>query len=89
MLARELRRTVPSVTAIDLDVPSIDKARGHPSVRGAATTGAQAARPDGGRAEGRGYGGAPRRRLVPRPGVARHFRQYALGRTGSAPAAQR
>ncbi|MEU5869846.1 class I SAM-dependent methyltransferase [Nonomuraea sp. NPDC047529] len=30
MLARELRRTVPSVTAIDLDVPSIDKAREHP-----------------------------------------------------------
>ncbi|MEV4184824.1 divalent-cation tolerance protein CutA, partial [Streptosporangium canum] len=27
-------------------------------------TGPQAARPDGGRAEGRGYGGAPRRRLI-------------------------
>jgi SAM-dependent methyltransferase len=30
MLARELRRTVPSVTAIDLDAPSIDQARGYP-----------------------------------------------------------
>ncbi|MFF4197616.1 hypothetical protein [Nonomuraea sp. NPDC001831] len=30
MLARELRRTVPSVTAIDLDAPSIDQARERP-----------------------------------------------------------
>ncbi|MFG3437028.1 class I SAM-dependent methyltransferase [Nonomuraea sp. NPDC047897] len=30
MLARELRRTVPHVTGIDLDAPSIDEAREHP-----------------------------------------------------------
>jgi 2-polyprenyl-3-methyl-5-hydroxy-6-metoxy-1,4-benzoquinol methylase len=30
MLARELRRMVPRVTAIDLDAPSIDQARGYP-----------------------------------------------------------
>ncbi|EIV91892.1 bifunctional 2-polyprenyl-6-hydroxyphenol methylase/3-demethylubiquinol 3-O-methyltransferase UbiG [Frankia sp. QA3] len=30
MLARELRRTVPQVTGIDLDGPSIDQARGYP-----------------------------------------------------------
>jgi SAM-dependent methyltransferase len=30
MLARELRRTVPHVTAIDLDAPSIEQARGYP-----------------------------------------------------------
>ncbi|MFI7130957.1 class I SAM-dependent methyltransferase [Nonomuraea sp. NPDC050153] len=30
MLARELRRTVPGVTGIDLDATSIDQARGHP-----------------------------------------------------------
>ncbi|MCM3886548.1 bifunctional 2-polyprenyl-6-hydroxyphenol methylase/3-demethylubiquinol 3-O-methyltransferase UbiG [Frankia sp. R82] len=30
MLARELRRTVPKVTGIDLDGPSIDQARGYP-----------------------------------------------------------
>ncbi|MBG0831443.1 class I SAM-dependent methyltransferase [Planomonospora sp. ID67723] len=30
MLARELRRTVPHVTGIDLDAPSIDQAREHP-----------------------------------------------------------
>ena len=30
MLARELRRTVPRVTAIDLDAPSIDQAPEHP-----------------------------------------------------------
>ncbi|WP_169953062.1 bifunctional 2-polyprenyl-6-hydroxyphenol methylase/3-demethylubiquinol 3-O-methyltransferase UbiG [Microbispora sp. H11081] len=30
MLARELRRTVPRVTAIDLDAPSIAQAREHP-----------------------------------------------------------
>ncbi|MEU8245887.1 class I SAM-dependent methyltransferase [Nonomuraea sp. NPDC048916] len=30
MLARELRRTVPRVTGIDLDAPSIDQAREHP-----------------------------------------------------------
>ncbi len=30
MLARELRRVVPNVTAIDLDAPSIDQAREYP-----------------------------------------------------------
>ncbi|GGT37629.1 hypothetical protein GCM10010176_097120 [Nonomuraea spiralis] len=35
-----------------------------PGVPPPSGTGPQAARPDGGRAEGRGYGGAPRRRLI-------------------------
>lgn len=39
-------------------------ARGaRPGVPPSFGTGPQAARPDGGREEGRGYGGAPRRRL--------------------------
>jgi hypothetical protein len=37
-----------------------------PGVPPPSGTGPQAARPDGGRAEGRGYGGAPRRRLIPK-----------------------
>jgi hypothetical protein len=50
-------------------------ARGaRPGVPPPSGTGPQAARPDGGRAEGRGYGGAPRRRLIP----TRPFRQPEL-----------
>ncbi|GGS77347.1 hypothetical protein GCM10010176_020450 [Nonomuraea spiralis] len=37
---------------------------GRPGVPPPFGTGPQAARPDGGRAESRGYGGAPRRRLI-------------------------
>ncbi|MGW4960626.1 hypothetical protein ACWEPL_25710 [Nonomuraea sp. NPDC004186] len=43
-----------------------------------AGTGPQAARPDGGRAEGRGYGAAPRRRLTAYTEVWQEARTLAL-----------